>query len=75
MNVKAEFAALKRFLPFNVFQDTEVRAADIAPLLKVLSERFGRQIVLKRRKPKKGWRISTIVGYVYHRQNEFSLLD
>ncbi|OHA25037.1 MAG: hypothetical protein A3D52_00660 [Candidatus Taylorbacteria bacterium RIFCSPHIGHO2_02_FULL_44_36] len=75
MNVKAEFADLKGYLVPNVFQDTEIEAADVVPLLEVLSGKIGRQIVLKMRKPKKGWRISTIIGYVYHRQDEFPLIN
>lgn len=71
MNVKAEFANLKGYLSTSVFQDTGVEAADIPPLLEILSERLGKRVILRRRKPKKGWHISTLVGFIYHRQDEF----
>jgi len=71
MNVKAEYAEQRKCLITSVSMDTEISPDEIVPLLSKLSAIFGKQISLKRGKPKRGWRISTMVGYIYHRQSEF----
>ena len=71
MNVKAKYAEQRNCLITGVSMDTLIEPEEIEPILRDLSVIFGKQITLKRRKPRKGWRISTLVGYVYHCQDEF----
>lgn len=75
MNVKAKYAEQRNCLITSVLMDTVVETEEIKPLLRELSVIFGKQIILKRGKPKRSWRISTVVGYVYHHQDEFPPLE
>lgn len=75
MNVKAKYAEQRNCLFTSVLMDTVVEPKEIEPLLRKLSVIFDKQIILKRGRPRRGWRISTVVGYVYHCQDEFPPLE
>jgi len=75
MNVKVEYAEQTNRLVTNVSMDTVIGLGEVEPLLERLSAIFRKQIILKRGKPKKGWKISTIVGYIHNCQDEFPSLE
>ncbi|KKT75063.1 MAG: hypothetical protein UW71_C0008G0012 [Parcubacteria group bacterium GW2011_GWB1_44_7] len=73
MNVKAGYAEQRNCLITSVSMETIIEPEEIKSILSKLSIIFDRQITLKRGKPKRGWRISTLVGYIYDHQDEFPL--
>ncbi len=74
MNVKANYAEQRNCLITSVSMDTVIEPEEIKPLLSKLSVIFDKQITLKRGKPKRGWKISTMVGYIHDCQDEFPSL-
>lgn len=71
--------ALHQFSPDIPIQrmnaDTGIKADLVWRVLAQLSSKLGLKIPLARAVPRKGWKLSTIVGYVSHNQASFELLD
>ncbi len=55
--------------------DTDIEADLVWQVLAQLSLKLGLKIPLARVIPHRGWKVSTVVGYVFHNQVSFELLD
>jgi hypothetical protein len=65
----------RNVLPGNIRADSAIEVGELYETLDELSKRIRMKVVFVRRKPRRGWRVSTLTGYVEHNQHTFPLLE